>query len=81
MGLGVALIAMALIILTASIGSRAESTSAINYALRCQTKEPKLRPHNATMWIRGGVSIYIYIYIHTQTHAHIHIIYIMHLYI
>ena len=38
-----ALVAMAVIILTASIGRRAKSTSAI------QIKEPKLRPHTAAM--------------------------------
>ena len=53
-----ALVAMAVIILTASIGRRAKSTSAI------QIKEPKLRPYTAAMPNvdhGGGVSIYIYI--------------------
>ena len=63
---------MAFIILAASIGSRAKSTSAIFSTLRCQTKEPKLRPHNATMpnVDHGGGSayiLYIYIYIYICT--------------
>ena len=56
-----ALVAMAVIILTASIGRRAKSTSAI------QIKEPKLRPYTAAMpnvdHGGGGAYIYIYIYI------------------
>ena len=40
--------------LIASIGSWANSTSAISYTLRGQTKEPELRPHKPyQMWIMG----------------------------
>ena len=55
-----ALVAMAVIILTASIGRRAKSTSAI------QIKEPKLRPYTAAMpnVDHGGGGEHIYIYIH-----------------
>ena len=35
--------------LIASIGSWANSTSAISYTLRGQTKEPELRPHTAAI--------------------------------
>ena len=55
-----ALVAMAVIIFTASIGRRAKSTSAI------QIKEPKLRPYTAAMPnVDHGGGEHIYIYIHT----------------